>query len=182
MTQSCCLDIASEAVRQGAQQKSSELAKFLELLIDSKPQVIVEIGTATGGTLYAWRQVAPKVIGIDDNSGGRDDHGAAAIIGNSHDETTFAALVDHLQGTMVDCLFIDGDHTYDGVREDYEMYRTLVASGGLIAFHDIATNNCGVPRFYYQVRGNASVEIIDPDGEWCNTGHRLPCGGIGVLR
>lgn len=173
------LDIATEAVRCGAQQKPSELAQFLELLIASEPQVIVEIGTAAGGTLYAWRQVAPKVIGIDLAQGGRD-----AIIGNSHDESTLAALVNHLQGSMIDCLFIDGDHTYSGVRQDYEMYRELVAPGGLIAFHDIATvaNDCDVSSFYYEVRGNESVEIIDLDGEWCNTGHCLPCGGIGVLR
>jgi predicted O-methyltransferase YrrM len=37
----------------------------------------------------------------------------------------------------VDLLFIDGDHTYEGVKQDFEMYRQFVADGGLIALHDI---------------------------------------------
>jgi len=37
----------------------------------------------------------------------------------------------------VDLLFIDGDHSYEGCRLDFEMYRDLVAPDGLIVFHDI---------------------------------------------
>jgi len=36
-----------------------------------------------------------------------------------------------------DFLFIDGDHTYEGVEGDFEMYSPLVRRGGIIAFHDI---------------------------------------------
>ena len=35
---------------------------------------------------------------------------------------------------MLDLLFIDGDHSYEGVRQDYKMYSKLVRDGGLIAF------------------------------------------------
>lgn len=38
---------------------------------------------------------------------------------------------------LLDFLFIDGDHTYEGVKQDFEMYSGLVREGGLIAFHDI---------------------------------------------
>lgn len=37
----------------------------------------------------------------------------------------------------IDFLFIDGDHTYEGVKQDFEMYRQFVKSGGIVAFHDI---------------------------------------------
>jgi predicted O-methyltransferase YrrM len=40
----------------------------------------------------------------------------------------------------IDLLFIDGDHTFDGVKRDWEMYSPLVRSGGMIVFHDIAGN------------------------------------------
>jgi predicted O-methyltransferase YrrM len=46
---------------------------------------------------------------------------------------------DTLAGRPIDFLFIDGDHTYAGVKRDFEMYGALVAPGGLIAFHDIRT-------------------------------------------
>ncbi|MFC4765797.1 class I SAM-dependent methyltransferase [Effusibacillus consociatus] len=34
-------------------------------------------------------------------------------------------------------LFIDGDHYYDSVRKDYELWAPFIAEGGWIAFHDI---------------------------------------------
>jgi predicted O-methyltransferase YrrM len=42
------------------------------------------------------------------------------------------------QGSVpVDLIFIDGDHSYEGVKQDFEIYAPLVRSDGLIAFHDI---------------------------------------------
>ena len=37
----------------------------------------------------------------------------------------------------MDFLFIDADHTAQGVRADYRLYSPLVRKGGMIAFHDI---------------------------------------------
>ncbi len=182
------MQIAKTAIVNGAIQKPEELAEFLNLLVDDDPQVIVEIGVDAGGTLYAWKRIAPFVIGIDNLPGGpepiyhngkpRNEHGAAVIIGNSHETETFAALEQQLDGKPIDCLFIDGDHTYDGVRQDYEMYRPLVRPGGLIAFHDIVTHPfaayCEVVKLWYEIKDDTAVEIIvasDP-----------PWGGIGVLR
>jgi predicted O-methyltransferase YrrM len=56
----------------------------------------------------------------------------------------------------VDFLFIDGDHTYEGVKADFEMYSGLVRPGGLIVFHDICKHseqiNCHVDRFWQEVK------------------------------
>lgn len=37
---------------------------------------------------------------------------------------------------LVDFVFIDGDHSYHGLKEDWEAWRQLVALGGLVALHD----------------------------------------------
>jgi hypothetical protein len=42
-----------------------------------------------------------------------------------------------LRNEPIDFLFIDGDHSYEGVLQDFAMYSWLVRRGGLIAFHDI---------------------------------------------
>ena len=34
-------------------------------------------------------------------------------------------------------MFIDGDHSYGGVKKDFELYSPLVNKSGMIAFHDI---------------------------------------------
>jgi hypothetical protein len=47
-------------------------------------------------------------------------------------------LVSHyLAGRFFDVLFIDGDHSPEGVSKDYKCYSSLVTPSGVIAFHDI---------------------------------------------
>jgi len=41
-------------------------------------------------------------------------------------------------------LLIDGDHSYEGVKRDYELYASLVEKGGFIIFHDINIEKHGV--------------------------------------
>lgn len=58
---------------------------------------------------------------------------------------------------MIDLLFIDGDHIYEGVRKDFEMYSPLVRKGGIIAFHDICPGPPDmvgeVPSFWKETMG-----------------------------
>lgn len=71
------------------------------------------------------------------------------IRGDSHDKKTLTELatglmsrndykneIDPYKHEYFDFLFIDGDHSYEGVRKDWEMYSPLVKKGGLICFHD----------------------------------------------
>lgn len=41
----------------------------------------------------------------------------------------------------IDLLFIDGAHEYDAVLQDYEQWSPLVRPGGMIAFHDVVTED-----------------------------------------
>lgn len=40
------------------------------------------------------------------------------------------------QDIKIDFLFIDGDHSYEGVKKDFELYSTLVNDNGIIVIHD----------------------------------------------
>ena len=51
-----------------------------------------------------------------------------------------------LRDNKVDFLFIDDDHSYEGIKKDFEMYSPLVRKGGIIAFHDIVPS--GYPTVY----------------------------------
>ena len=46
-----------------------------------------------------------------------------------------AALLE-LAGERINLLIIDGDHTYDGVKFDFETYAPLLAAGGYVIFDD----------------------------------------------
>lgn len=120
-------------------------------------RVIVEIGSFRGGTLELWARVASQLVVSIDLAVSADFYGGITyedmnvrnerfhaefshvrgIVGDSHHLDTERTLRDVLDGTPIDLLFIDGDHTAAGVRADYEMYGKYVRSGGVIAFHDV---------------------------------------------
>lgn len=181
MTDSAAL--AAAAVQHGALQKPAELQALIVLVARRHPQVVVEVGCDGGGTLYAWTQLAPTVVGVDLPGGPfssgqpRTDHGATVIDGDSHDPATLAALRELLAGRPVDVLFLDGDHTYEGVTQDLAAYLPLVRPGGLAALHDICHHpgkpQVGVDRCWAEARRrHATVEIIHEPATW---------GGIGVV-
>lgn len=40
------------------------------------------------------------------------------------------------QDIKIDLLFIDGDHTYEGVKKDFDLYSTILSKNGIIIIHD----------------------------------------------
>lgn len=63
------------------------------------------------------------------------DHNVKIIRGNSHSLETFNHVKDFLPNG-IDLLFIDGDHNYDAVVKDFNLYYPLVNPGGFIIFDD----------------------------------------------
>ena len=41
-----------------------------------------------------------------------------------------------LQDIKIDVLFIDGDHSYEGVKKDFELYSNILSENGIIIIHD----------------------------------------------
>jgi predicted O-methyltransferase YrrM len=181
-------------------QVRSELRDFLLLVQGLEPRRLVEIGTARGGTLFLLTRVAAPdavLVSIDLSSaddlrfGGGDirrrrplfeafaldRQRVHLLVGNSHAVETRDDVKRTLRGGLVDVLFIDGDHTSEGVQADYELYRELVREGGLIAFHDIVDGKPefvgGVPDFWRSIRTPKSQEFVEDPGQG---GY-----GIGVL-
>jgi hypothetical protein len=56
-------------------------------------------------------------------------------------------------GVKFDFIFIDGDHSYEGVRNDYEKFKQFLASDGFMAFHDIVYSE-------ENLQNNARVDIL----------------------
>ena len=44
------------------------------------------------------------------------------------------------QDIKIDFLFIDGDHSYEGVKLDFDLYSTLLSKNGIIMLHDTDQN------------------------------------------
>ncbi len=173
-------------------QIPSEITALAREVEKLKPRIVVEIGTARGGTALIWAYLArERLITCDilDKRGFADLLRAfpppdsacrvSVMIGDSHDPAFAERLRAELAGELADFLFIDGDHTEAGVARDFEMYREFVRPGGLIGFHDIAekqplpTNQ--VQHFWKKIRG--AYETIEFIQNRDQTGF-----GIGVVR
>lgn len=185
-------------------QIRSEIKKLMEIVSERRPRTILEIGTARGGTLFLWtRVVHPEgsIISLDLPAGsfgggypewkmplyrdfalpGQKIH---LLRADSHKLESVEQVKSLLAGRRIDFLFIDGDHTYDGIKQDFELYSPLLAPRGLMAFHDIATDdgheNYGVTRFWHEVKqGRNFIEIVEqPPRGIAGIGVLLPAAGI----
>lgn len=117
--------------------------KILLPIVDSiAPKVILEVGMHRGYSMELWRKAFnPDVlIGIERDLPKEDyytEQGDFLWGSDSHDLGTQQKVADIITTGKIDFLFIDGDHSEDGVRRDFKMYSPFVRKGGLIAFHDV---------------------------------------------
>jgi predicted O-methyltransferase YrrM len=179
-------------------QVQSEVSELLEIINRMKPKVILEIGTANGGTLFLFSHVAPDVATVIsiDLSGGRFGGGYPAwrtllyksfalpgqkihlLRADSHKRDTLeqVKLILGGSGREIDFLFIDGDHTYEGVKRDFEMYSPLVKKGGIVAFHDIVPHpsetGCEVSKLWEEMKSRYNhLELVkDQSQNWAGIG------------
>jgi cephalosporin hydroxylase len=195
------VDLAFEFRHYGIQfapsQVPEEITSFLKLLAQRPPATVLEVGTDKGGTFFLLTRVAAPdalLLSLDLPVGQRSAYPAwreplyrefrrerqrvELVRRDSHDPRTVEKIQELLGGRKLDLLFIDGDHSYEGVKKDFEMYSPLVAGGGVMAFHDIVDGPKACvgdsPRFWRELKQNRRhLEFVKSwqQGGW----------GIGVL-
>ncbi|WP_375495467.1 class I SAM-dependent methyltransferase [uncultured Nostoc sp.] len=137
----------------GSHQIKYEIIKFLNFANNEQPKYVCEIGTANGGTNFLLSQALSSTIfmaGIDlyvKNKAqlcyfSKDYQQLFFVDGSSYHPQTVEKVQTILGSKKLDLLFIDGDHSYEGVKQDFLNYRHLVREGGIIVLHDI------VPDYY----------------------------------
>lgn len=183
------------------EQNESEILGLMQMLSEKPPRYVCEIGAARGGNLFLFAQSAAPdalLVSVDIDFAfarpsalqklGRARQRIRCIEADSQLESTRDQVRSLLSGNPLDFLFIDGDHSYDGVKRDFELYAPLVRPGGIIALHDIVadyktrhgrdtgTYTGGVPIYWRELKDGFPDhrELIDnPDQDGL---------GIGVTR
>jgi len=180
-------------------QVRHEISGLTHAVSKQKPKRLLEIGTARGGTLFLLTRSAADdahVLSVDLPGGwfgggypwwkrvlyrafARPGQRLDLIRADSHSQETVERVKRTLGGEPLDFLMIDGDHTYEGVKRDFESYAPLVRPGGVVALHDIVPNRVEttsqVDRFWREVKDGRPVKelVADWDQSWA---------GIGVIR
>jgi cephalosporin hydroxylase len=174
-------------------QDETEIAAFVELLEQEQARSYLEIGARYGGSF--WRIASSlrhgsRVVAVDfpNGMGGKPDaivalracvvklcrvgYDAYLIEGDSHKKK----IVERVRALgPYDCVFVDGDHTLEGVTLDWNNYGPMAK---MVAFHDIACSNTQKPikvlQFWEEIRtGYRHREI--------RAHHTGRHNGIGVL-
>lgn len=177
-------------------QNKWEFDQIVDLFARLSPKNVVEIGSFYGATLWSWMQIMwglaaneKKITSVDLPIGrgdGRYDEMVKSrslwkewesethcklfdIQGDSHSPEIIKTVKDIYPNNDVDFLFIDGDHSYEGVKADFENYAPLVRPGGIIVFHDVI----GLPdvgRFWDELKKSirfggwhAYTEVCGPE-------------------
>lgn len=184
-----------------AYQIPSEIKTLLKDVKNNGASTILDIGTFDGGTLYLWTRFleGQKIISIDLSFpyGYPSektklfrlfdfDQELHFLRGSSFSNEMIGKVSNILKGDKIDFLFVDGDHSYEGVKKDFEQYKPLVREGGIIAFHDIVSPRYGVLKFWNKIKHKyVSKEIIAPTQEMRAYARtfidKQGWGGIGVL-
>lgn len=158
------------------------------LVTTQKPTCLVELGTHTGNSYLGFCQavrtsLAPtRCYAVDTWKG--DEH--AGLYGEDvykelrarHDvrydtfstliRSTFDDALTQFDNGSVDLLHIDGLHTYEAVRHDFETWLSKVAVGGIVLLHDtqVRERGFGVHQFWQElcVRFPAHLELPGSNG------------------
>ncbi|MBT4251262.1 glycosyltransferase [bacterium] len=147
-----------------------------DLVCNVRPKRIVELGTFYGTSLWSFSQ-AIKDNNLDTELFGVDTWKGEAHSGFYGEEVfetvskvrsefypglninllrkTFDEAVYDFKDESIDILHIDGLHTYEAVKHDFETWLPKVRKDGIILFHDIKVgrDGFGVYKFWEELTG-----------------------------
>jgi hypothetical protein len=159
-----------------------------------RPNTIVELGTYGGFSHFAFCQ-AVKALGLETQCFAVDTWKGDEHVGHygeelfaevqAYNQSHYASFAHLIRSTFdealanfgagsIDLLHIDGRHSYENVRHDFETWQAKLSRLAIVLFHDtnVYMEGFGVARFWSEIRSSyPSFEFLH--------GHGLGVLGVG---
>jgi O-antigen biosynthesis protein len=162
------------------------------LVAQFRPSTLVELGTHSGNSYFSFCQavfenkLTTRCYAVDTWKG--DEHAGEyseeifrkVNLNNQQYarfstlvRSTFEEAVDYFADSSIDLLHIDGLHTYEAVRSDFETWLPKLAPGAIVLFHDtnVRRDDFGVWKLWDELK-----QVYTHHLEFSH------CYGLGVLQ
>jgi predicted O-methyltransferase YrrM len=140
--------LGSNLANKGLLLLQFDEAAFLFRLVRSRTAAqILEIGRYHGGSVFLFAVAADdnSVVTSIDIAPQNDELLQIALQKSGLAHKVQILLSDSLDGEaradFYDLIFVDGDHSYQAVANDYQHWRRAVKPGGYLAFHNAAAGS-----------------------------------------
>lgn len=157
-----------------------------DLIEHYSPSLIVELGVHKGDSLFAIGQsceegnLATKIFGIDhwqgDSQAGQLDEEVFNYVSEISSEnfknielvrSSFDEALSSFKDQSIDLIHLDGFHSYEASKNDFECWLPKLKQDGIMLFHDIASknNDFGVVDFWSEIKKDYStIEFLHSQG------------------
>ena len=152
------------------------------LIENIKPAKIVELGTHYGVSFFSFCEAAKKysqgtfLYAVDtwygDTQAGEYGNEVYESVAEHHERhhrarsrlirSTFDEAANHFENSSIDLIHIDGFHTYEAVRNDFEVGKKL-KEGGTFLFHDwnVREKDFGVWKLWEEIKRREDYVTIE---------------------
>ncbi len=133
-----------------------------------RPKTVVDLGVDQGYSTFVFANALAgshgTVYGVDlfqgdEHAGFRNTYDSVMHLLHTHSVTNIEIIQSDFNelcktwNKPIQILHIDGLHTYEAVKNDFEKWHRFVEQDGVILFHDTVAFASTVGQFFYEIQG-----------------------------